>query len=53
MMSFKVSCVWVFACTVYVVHVCLVSAEVTRGHWISWNWRYRQLCMVMWALEII
>ena len=33
-------------------HACLVTLEARRGHWMSWNWSYRQLWATMWVLSI-
>ena len=33
-------------------HVCLVPAEVRRGHWIPWIWSYEQLWAATWMLGI-
>jgi hypothetical protein len=35
---------------VCVSHMCLVPAELRRGHWIPWNWSYRQLLAALWVL---
>lgn len=33
------------------LHVCMVPTEARRGHWIPWDWRYRQLKSTMWVLR--
>lgn len=47
---FFILCVWVFGWQVYTRHTCaLVPDNARREHWISWNWRYRWLWIVIWT----
>lgn len=38
---------------VYVLHICLVSRDIRKEHWIPCNWSYRPLGVTVWELGAV